>query len=210
MYPSKQPAERKADFIIHALSLAFIIPVSALFVHWAWGRSDTVLLATVVIYGLAALLSISISFAYHLSPRHDLRPALRRWDHAAIYLVIAATFSPLLILAGTQSAHFILVVIWALALFGFVFKLAARNMDPRWSVFSYLGLGALGLFAMPDFWQKLPVLTTAAIGFGAFFYTVGTWFYRQKERPFRYPIWHAWGTLGGTSLCSSIGIALAG
>jgi len=210
MFPSKEPAERKADFFIHALSIVFIVPVSGLFIYWAWGRAEWPLLIATIGYAFAALFSITASFAYHLLPRHDLRPALRRWDHAAIYIVIAGTFSPLLIMAGTPSAHFILAVIWAFALFGFVFKLAASNMDPRWSVLSYLGIGALGLFAMPDFWNELPMLTTIAIGAGAFFYTVGTWFYRQKERPFRYPIWHTWGTLGGTSLCTSIGIALAG
>ncbi|MEP0391313.1 MAG: hemolysin III family protein [Erythrobacter sp.] len=210
MFPSKRPEERKADFVIHALSLAFILPVSGLFIYWAWERGTMPLILATIGYAIAALSSISVSFAYHLLPRHDLRSVLRRWDHAAIYGVIAGTFSPLLIMAGTQSAHAILVVIWALALFGFIFKLAASDMDPRWSVFSYLGLGALGLLAMPDFWRELPVLTTVAIGAGALFYTIGTWFYRQKERAFRYPIWHTWGTLGGLSLCASIGIALAG
>lgn len=208
MYPSKRSAERKADFIIHAMSLAFIVPVSGLFVQWAFERGDTFLLIAVLAYASAAMCSISISFAYHLLPRHDLRPVLRRWDHAAIYIVIAGTFSPLLIMANTPSANLILIVIWAFALVGSLFKLAARDMDPRWSILSYLGLGAMGLLAMPDFWQELPFMTTAAIGAGAFFYTMGTWFYRQKEMRFRYPIWHAWGTLGGVSLCASIGVAL--
>lgn len=210
MFPSKEPAERTADFVIHAFSLALIFPVSAMFVTWAWERGELPLLVATVGYGFAALASISISFAYHLSPRHHLRPTLRRWDHAAIYIVIAGTFSPLLIMAATPSAHMILAVIWVFAVFGFLFKLAASDMDPRWSVLSYLGLGAMGLFAMPDFWRELPFLTTAMIAMGAFFYTVGTWFYRQKQMRFRYPIWHSWGTLGGTSLCASIGIALYG
>lgn len=210
MFPSQTSSERRADFIIHALSLAFIMPVGSLFVAMAWEREDYPLLFSVMIYVIAALFSITISFAYHLLPRHDLRALLRRWDHAAIYIVIAGTFSPLLIMANTQLALVLLALIWGLALFGFVFKLMASDMNPRWSVLSYLGQGLVGLVAMPDFWRELPQMTTAMIGAGALFYVIGTWFYRQKERRFRYPIWHAWGTLGGTSLCASIGIALAG
>ena len=186
------------------------MPVGSLFVVMAWDRGNYPLLFSVMIYMIAALFSITISFAYHLLPRHDLRALLRRWDHAAIYIVIAGTFSPLLVMASTQLALGLLAMIWALALFGFVFKLMASDMNPRWSVLSYLGQGVVGLFAMADFWRELPQMTTVMIGAGALFYIIGTWFYRQKERRFRYPIWHAWGTLGGTSLCASIGIALAG
>ncbi|MEM7779209.1 MAG: hemolysin III family protein [Pseudomonadota bacterium] len=209
MFPSKTPSERRADFIIHAISLVGFGAAGLGLIVLAMDRKETGLIAAIAIYFASVMFSIGISFAYHLLPRHDLRPVLRRWDHAAIYPVIAGTFSPLLLLAGTWSASIILVIVWALALIGIIFKLIALDMDPRWSVASYLGLGAIGLLALPDFWSELPIGSSIAIGAGAFLYTVGTWFYRQKEMPFRYPIWHAWGTMGGGSLCAAIWIAVA-
>ena len=209
MFPSKTAAERRADFAIHAVSLVGFGVACVILIQNAVRIGEFWLTAAILTYAAAAMFSIVISFAYHLLPRHDLRAVLRRWDHAAIYPVIAGTFSPLLVMAGTASALSILAVVWMLAILGIAFKLFARDMDPRWSLMSYLGLGAFALLALPDFWNELPGLTTAAIAAGAIFYTIGTWFYRQKEMRFRYPIWHAWGTLGGASFCASIWIALA-
>lgn len=138
-----------------------------------------------------------------------MRPLLRRWDHAAIYPVIAGTFSPLLILAGTSTAFFILATMWAFAVSGIIFKLVATDMDPRWSLVSYLGLGAVGLAAMPDFWMQLPRWTSILIAGGAVFYVIGTIFYRRREMRYRYPVWHLWGTMGGSCLCAAIFVALA-
>jgi hemolysin III len=208
MFPSKTKPERTADFAIHAVSLiGFAIAAVFLLAKAIAGGGMGVAIA-VCLYVIAALFSVGISFAYHLLPRHEWRATLRRWDHAAIYLVIASTFSPLLVMVGSTRAHVILGIIWLLALVGVWFKLAATTIDTRWSLISYLGLGAFALFAMPDFWASLPRYTTAAIALGGLFYCIGTVFYRNKALNFRYPIWHAWGTMGGTSFFAAIWIAL--
>lgn len=209
-YPSKTPPERYADGIVHAVGLIGLL-VAGLILLWETSLLDEVAVRiAVAIYVIAALLSISISFAYHLHPRHERRATLRRWDHAAIYLVIAGTFSPLLIKAGTWSASAILAVIWIFALMGVWFKFFAAEIDSRWSLVSYLGLGWFALVALPDFWSELPRFTTAAIATGGLFYTIGTLFYRNKAMRFRYPIWHTFGTFGGASFFAAIWVAVTG
>ncbi|MEL7197394.1 MAG: hemolysin III family protein [Pseudomonadota bacterium] len=210
MFPSPTAPERTADFIIHAVSLVGFAIASVFLISTIWGGGNTALVVAVGIYATAALFSISISFAYHLLPRHDLRPLLRRWDHAAIYPVIAGTFTPLLITAGTLYAHVILAIIWVFAGIGIAFKVVTSDMDSRWSLVSYLGLGWFALFALPSFWSELPRFSTYAIAAGGLFYTIGTLFYRRKGMPYRYPIWHGFGTLGGTSLFAAIWVAVAG
>ena len=210
MYPSSTAPERLADGIVHAASFVGLLIASAFLLSRIISSGDPVLVMAAIVYVLAALFSIGISFAYHLAPRHAWRGALRRWDHAAIYLVIAGTFSPLLIKTGTTSGHVILAIIWGLALIGFGFKIFGSNLDSRWSLASYLGLGWLALVALPDFSSQLPSFTTWAIGAGGLFYTVGTLFYRAKELRFRYPIWHAFGTLGGGSFFAAIWVAVSG
>ncbi|MEM6475147.1 MAG: hemolysin III family protein [Pseudomonadota bacterium] len=209
MFPSKTAPERIADGLIHAVSLVAFAVVSVLLLSMAAMRDEPWVLGATIIYVIAAFASVCISFAYHLLPRHDLRPVLRRWDHAAIYIVIAGTFTPLLVLCDTWSAWALLTVIWICAGLGCVFKVFASQLDSRWSLVSYFGLGLLGLAALPDFWTQLPKATSYALLAGGVLYSIGTWYYRQKERRFRYPIWHAWGTLGATSFVTGIWIALA-
>lgn len=210
MFPSKTAPERWADGLIHAVSLVGFAIVSAFLLNMAAMRDERWILSATIIYVLAAFASVGISFAYHLLPRHDLRPMLRRWDHAAIYIVIAGTFSPLLVLSDTRSAWVLLTIIWICALLGFAFKIFAPQIDSRWSLVSYLGLGWFGLAALPDFWTQLPKATSYALLTGGVLYSIGTWYYRQKERRYRYPIWHAWGTLGATCFLTGIWVALAG
>ena len=115
-----------------------------------------------------------------------------------------------MIKTGTPSAHLILAAVWALALGGVWFKLSGDNGDSRWSLASYLGLGAFCLVALPDFWTHLPALTVYALAGGALFYSIGTAFYRRKMMRFRYPIWHAFGAVGGASFFWSVWIAVTG
>ncbi|WP_298304413.1 hemolysin III family protein [uncultured Erythrobacter sp.] len=208
MFPSKTALERKADGWVHTAGLAFLIPASALLVHKAMQQSDPLLLTAVIGYALAALFSLGVSFAYHLLPRHDLRAVLRRWDHAAIYIVIAGVFGPLLVVCGTPTAFGILGLLWFFTIVGLGFKLSGANPDSPWSLVSYLGMGWFGLFALPDFWAGLPGVCVALLGAGGVFYTIGTLFYRRKEMAYRYPIWHTFGTCGGLCFFATIWVAV--
>ena len=208
MFPSATAPERKADFWVHAAGLAFLVPASAFLVLRAMEQGNALLLAAVALYAFAALFSLGISFAYHLLPRHDLRAGLRKWDHAAIYAVIAGVFSPLLIVCGTWSAYAIGIVLWVFALGGMVYKMAGGNPDSKWSLVSYLGMGWFALVALPDFWAGLPGASTAVIAAGGLFYTIGAVFYARKAMPYRYPIWHAFGTCGGLCFFAAIWIAV--
>lgn len=210
MFPSKTTAERRADFLVHAFGLAFLLPASVLLIPMAAENGNALLLPGVMVYAAAALFSIGISFAYHLLPVHAWRATLRRFDHAAIYTAIAGVFTPLLIVSGTTYALVIGAALWVFAVAGAVFKLAGGNADSRWSLFSYLGLTWFALLAIPDFWIQLPHACALFIGLGAAFYMVGSIFYSRKQMPFRYPIWHAVGTCGGVSCFFANWIAVTG
>jgi len=209
MFPSQTAPERRADLVIHAISLAGYCAASGLLMRAAIEKGEIGFAVSAVVYSATVLASILVSFAYHLLPRHEWRPKLRRWDHAAIYTVIAGTFSPLLIKTGTLSAMVILAAVWTLALAGVWFKLSGDNGDSRWSLASYLGLGAFSAIALPDFWAQLPPATTYCVGAGALFYTMGTLFYRRKLMPYRYPVWHAFGAIGGLLFFLAVWTAVA-
>ncbi|MXO90550.1 PAQR family membrane homeostasis protein TrhA [Pontixanthobacter aquaemixtae] len=208
MYPSQTAPERYVDGAVHAVSLIGFAVAGAFLLPMAAARGDALLLMMTVIYAIAIITSISISGAYHLLPHHHWRKTMRKWDHAAIYPLIAGTFGPLLVLAGTTTAYVILAIVWTLAMIGVVFKVFGTNLDSKWSLVSYLGLGWFGLVALPVFWNVLPGAALVAMAMGGSFYTVGTLFYKSKAMPFRYSIWHAFGMLGGASFFAAIWISL--
>ncbi|MEM6584388.1 MAG: hemolysin III family protein [Pseudomonadota bacterium] len=209
-FPSPTSLERRADFAIHTIGLVGVGVGSVFVVRAAFDTGPFALVIAAWTYALAVLASIGVSFAYHLLPRHDARARLRRWDHAAIYTSIAGTFSPLLVKAGTASGMAMLAAVWLLAIMGVVFKLSGDHGDSRWSLVSYLGLGGFTFLALPDVWTQLPPITTYAVAAGAGFYAIGTAFYRKRGMRYRYPIWHAWGTLGGLCFFVAVWNAVTG
>ena len=209
-FPSPTQSERIADFWVHAIGLLGLVIACAILMGRVFERGEAAEIVAIVVYATGALGSIGVSFAYHLLSRHEWRARLRRWDHAAIYVAIAGAFSPLLVASGTASALAILGIVWMFAVLGVWFKLSGDNADSRWSLISYMALGAFGLIALPDFWTQLPRVSTWAILAGASSYTVGTVFYRNKGMRFRYPVWHAFGTLGGSCFFVAVWMAITG
>ncbi len=210
MYPSPTKTERYADGVVHIIGMAAVFAGCAALLIYAPSLGSPVLLAACVVYVLCILLSCLVSAAYHQLPQHNWRLMLRRVDHAAIYAVIAATFTPLLLVAGTTTSYWILAAIWLFAIPGMLFKMFGKNLDAKWSLASYVGMGWFGVLALPDFWTALPPAAMAAIGGGAVFYSVGTLFYRNKNMRFRYSIWHAFGLAGAVSFFAAIWISIFG
>jgi len=203
-FPSANIAYRRADIWVHASGLFLILLVgSALLAKAMHGM----VLFAVIVYVFCALASNLASWCYHFSKWHERRGILRRLDHAAIYLSITGTFTPFFVLAGTTWTLTLLWICWGLTIIAVWNKFANRNVKSRWSTASYLGLGAIGLLALPDM-SAIPSATPWWILAGVFSYVIGTIFYARKLMPYRYAIWHIFVTLGGLFMGIGIWIAL--
>lgn len=212
MYPSPVETERRADMIVHGIGLIFILVASAALIMQAVERSGlpngAAIVGAVGIYVASVLFSHVISMFYHLSPFHDRRLQLRRIDHAAIYLTIAGTFTPLFILADTEFSLFLLILVWAGAIPAMLYKIFGKNLDSKWSLASYLGLGWMGVIGVPELIEKLPGLSLWVVLAGGVFYSVGTIFYARKAQAFRYSIWHGFVMMGGGCFFIAVWVAL--
>ena len=136
-----------------------------------------------------ALLLFGTSAAYHLGNwQPPTRAALRRWDHANIFIFIAATYTPLaLALLPPEEATKLLVLIWSVGVIGLVVRVFWHTA-PRWlDVACYLGMGWAGLAWLPAFWTQSP-LVVWLIALGGLFYTVGAVIYGRKG-PNPSPAW---------------------
>ncbi|MCA0306101.1 MAG: hemolysin III family protein [Actinobacteria bacterium] len=128
-----------------------------------------------------ALLLFGTSAAYHLGDwTPATRAALRRWDHANIFVFIAATYTPLaLTMLPTAEATKLLVLIWSVGVVGLVVRVFWHTA-PRWlDVACYLGMGWAGIAWLPAFWAQSP-LVVLLIALGGLFYTVGALIYARK------------------------------
>lgn len=202
-FPSPLPSHRRADRIVHWIGLALILGASAALGLAGSGGLPAPLIAALIVYVLCALASNLASVAYHFAPWHDRRVLLRRIDHAAIYLSITGTFTPFFVLAGTPWTYTLLVACWTLTALAVWNKITNPTIKSKWSTASYLGLGAIGLLAIPDL-RGVPSETPLLILAGSGCYVIGTAFYARKSMPYRYAIWHMWVNFG--AVCMFLGV----
>lgn len=185
------PREFAADRWVHVLGLSLgIVGAAALIARTATGaaRSDAVPVA-IYIFGLLSMLGCSA--AYNLAPPSRLRPLLRQFDHAAIFLMIAGTYTPFTtrhIADGWPDA--LTSFIWIVALFGVAAKFAFPRRFEGLSVVTYLMLGWVGLAAFRSLTATLDPFTIDLLVVGGVLYTVGVGFHLWRALPFQNAIWH--------------------
>ena len=199
-YPSHIPSERFADGAVLILSLVGTTIACAVLMVGAAMAVEPGLIWACAVYCGGVVASFTTSAGYHLLPWHNLRRTFRRFDHTAIYLLIAGTFTPLLVHIGTGWSYFVLALIWGLALPAMAYKLVGTAIEPRWSLASYLGLGWLGVLAVPEFSTHLTTTAVVAIFIGGLVYTAGTYFYAKETQVYRYAIWHSFVLVGTACL----------
>lgn len=205
-YPSPVLQHRRADQAVHLFGLVMILTAGTIVISKALGLLDTSLVIALVVYVLCALSSNLASIAYHFSPWHAHRTLLRRIDHAAIYPSISGTFTTFFVLADTSWTTFLLWVCWIFTAIAIWNKITNKTVKSKWSTASYIGLGAIGLFALPDL-TNVPIETLWFIIAGSVSYLIGTVFYSRKTMPFRYSIWHICVNIGGIFMLAGIWIA---
>lgn len=204
-YPSYSRAERLADGAVHVVGfIAAVTGVSVLFAMWAL-RMDGVTLASTIVYSAALLLMLGASAAYHLYAYTPARPILRRLDHAAIYVKIAGTFTPLAAFLGTAFGYVILGIVWALAIFGAATKIMAKRGQIGSGWLPYVALGWIGIALFVPLMAVLPTASLALLLAGGGTYMVGVFFYTWQSLRFANAIWH--GFVAVATACFFMGIA---
>jgi hemolysin III len=208
-YPAYARSERIADGAVHLLGvvLAIIGTVFLIVFDAVWGGKGAVYLAALAVYGGSLILSLMASAFYHMTPWEGLRMPLRRVDHAAIYLKIAGTYTPLVVLIGSTYAWGVLVLVWAAALAGAVAKLVFFR-SPGWvGTALYLGLGWASLLLAAPLIATLPMAASVLVGLGGVAYSAGVLFFRWEALKFSNAIWHGFVLAGSGCFYAAITVA---
>jgi hemolysin III len=190
-------AELIADGIVHAIGIILgLIAATALVVLtavYATGRD----IVGVSIYVAGLLTMLVLSATYNLWPVSRAKWVLRRFDHSAIYVLIAATYTPFIMeVRATFFSVALLLGGWCVAIFGIVLKLGWPGRFDRLSVGLYLALGWSGIMLYDRVVQAVPKFALWFVLAGGALYTLGVIFHAWRRLRFQNAIWHGFVLLG--------------
>jgi len=190
-------AELIADGVVHVVGVcAGLVAATVLIVLTAlYATAFDVAVVSVYVVGLLAMLVLSAT--YNLLPASRAKWILRRFDHSAIYVLIAATYTPFIMqLRDSYIAIALLVGVWCVAIFGIVLKLALPGRYDRVAVGLYLALGWSGLMLYDKVVKALPALALWLVVAGGVLYSLGVIFHAWQRLRFQNAIWHGFVLLG--------------
>ena len=181
-----------ADGAVHATGVVLGLVGSVLLVLWAAGSAGTVELAAVFVYVAGLLAMLGFSAAYNMWPVSPTKWLLRRFDHSAIYVMIAGTYTPLLLqMQASVATVALLAGVWATALVGAALKLAFPGRLDRISIALYLAPGWSVLAADDSVLPALPSTALGLLALGGLLYSGGVIFHVWSRLRFQNAIWHA-------------------
>jgi hemolysin III len=189
-------AEIIADGVVHAIGVSFGFVGAVAIVLAASNSAQSHEVVPLLIYGAGLLAMLGLSAAYNMWPVSGAKWILRRFDHSAIYVLIAGTYTPFLaqIKAGLTSSG-LNIGIWSAAAIGVVLKLLLPGRFERLSIILYLLLGWSGAIAYDAAVSTLPTSTLWLIAAGGALYSTGLIFHLWQKLRFQNAIWHAFVVL---------------
>ena len=156
-------------------------------------------LFSVIVYGLSIILLFLASTCYHAITTSKRKHYFRIADHIGIYLLIAGTYTPVLLIAIPHGLGWTLFwIVWGIAAFGLILKLFFTGRFERFSTFLYLAMGWLAVIPYAELTTALDAKALALLIGGGVAYTVGVLFYAIEKIPYNHFIWHLF-VLGGAS-----------
>ena len=201
------PREELANALTHGVGAAAALAGGAVLVTLAATRGDGWQLAGAIVFGVALLLLYTASTLYHAIQHPVAKGRLKVFDHCAIYLLIAGTYTPFTLVGLRGSiGWWLFATIWALALFGVVFKLFYTGRFKRLSTLVYIAMGWLVVVAARPMLQALDGATLVWLLAGGIAYTLGTVFYLRPQLRYAHAIWHAFVIAG--SVCHYTAVML--
>ncbi|MCB9788625.1 MAG: hemolysin III family protein [Deltaproteobacteria bacterium] len=196
----QSPAEEIVNSATHAIGVGLGVAALALMVVRASELGDPLRVVSVSIYGASLVLLYAASMVYHgaISPRWKAR--LNRVDHAAIFLLIAGTYTPItLVTLRGPWGWWLFGVVWGLAILGITFKLLGLRRLEKVSVALYIGMGWMALVALQPLLELLGTWGLIWLALGGLCYTVGVLFYLSRRLPYSHAVWHLFVLAG--SVC---------
>lgn len=194
--PRASRPELIADGVVHGIGLVIAIVAGAALIALTANEVGSGELAALVFYLSSLVAVLGVSCAYNLWPHTPVKWVLRRADHAMIYLLIAGTYTPILVQLDPAVSTPMLAMIWAAAALGIAVKLFLPGRFDRLAIGFYLAMGWSGVTMFQTIGETLPPTTVWLIAAGGLTYSLGVIFYAWKGLRFQSALWHAFVVVG--------------
>ncbi|RZA36646.1 MAG: hemolysin III family protein [Lysobacteraceae bacterium] len=203
--PATELRDEIASALTHGLGAVAALAGGAVLITLAALHGDAWQLGASIVFGVSLLLLYTASTLYHAIQHPVAKGRLKVFDHCAIYLLIAGTYTPftLIGLRGTWGWG-LFAAIWSLAIGGVVFKLFYTGRFKRLSTAIYIAMGWLIVVAIKPMLASLDAWTIGWLFAGGLFYTMGTYFYHRESIRFSHAIWHLFVIAG--SVCHFVAV----
>ena len=198
-------SEEIANIVTHAVGALLGVAALAVLVTLGALKGDSWRVTAFTVYGTTIILLYLFSTFYHAARRPRIKTIFRYLDHSAIYLLIAGTYTPFLLVKMRGAWGWSLFgTIWGLAAMGIVFNFALIGRS-RWiSTVVYIGMGWLVIVAIKPLVASIAAGGITWLVAGGLSYTLGAVFYVWKKVPYNHAVWHLF-VLGG-SVCHFLAI----
>jgi hemolysin III len=196
-----------ASAITHAAGVIASLAGGAVLITLAALSGSAYQIVGAAVFAASLVLLYSASTAYHMALGERVKRRLKVFDHCAIYVLIAGTYTPLTLSSLRGPWGWTLFgVVWGLALAGIVFKLFFTGRFPRVSTGIYIGMGWLVLIAAGPLVRAADPVALAWLVGGGVAYTGGTAFYHSRRVPYAHAVWHLFVLAG--SVCHAIAVGI--
>ncbi len=205
------PRYSVAEEFLHVVTHGTGVLLSVAGLSWmlllSFAADDPWRIAASIVYGTSMILLFLSSALYHACHASPHRATFKLLDHCAIYLLIAGTYTPFLLVAMRGSAGWWMFAgVWTLATAGIITKLWFRHRYPKLSLAGYLLMGWLIVFATPQILAAIGEDGMFWLIAGGLSYTVGAAFYMAKRVAWNHAIWHVFVLAGG--ICHFMAVAM--
>ena len=189
-----------ADGIVHGIGIVVAVALGAVLLAFAGFETAPAELPALVLYVGSLLTVLGVSLAFNLCPiTAPAKRTLARLDQAAIFLFIAGTYTPFLVLLGaTPSAIVLGLLVWVTALTGMALKLFVPHRFGRGAIVLYLGIGWSGVFVLQALASHLPATALWLLVAGGACYSVGLIFHLWERLSFHNALWHGFVVAGAS------------
>jgi hemolysin III len=194
-YPTR--VEHAADLGVHLVGLVAAVIGGGILFYWAAAKGGASVALATALYALCLMVMLACSAAYNLTRPSPARRMLRRLDEAAIFLMIAGSYTPFIVrLYEPPWSGLNITLVWAIAMAGAAGKIFAPQISDRTWCAIYIAFGWLAVALIGPFAPDMPLNVIVLLAAGGLVYTVGVLFYLAHALPFRRAIWHGFVIVG--------------